>query len=46
MVLIPEVIEAIGGAIPALAAGGIVTGRQMAARLRWVPTARGRVRSG
>lgn len=31
MVLIPEVIEAIGGAVPVLAAGGIVTGRQMAA---------------
>jgi NAD(P)H-dependent flavin oxidoreductase YrpB (nitropropane dioxygenase family) len=31
LVLIPEVIEAIGGAIPVLAAGGIVTGRQMAA---------------
>jgi NAD(P)H-dependent flavin oxidoreductase YrpB (nitropropane dioxygenase family) len=31
MVLIPEVIEAIEGAIPVLAAGGIVTGRQMAA---------------
>jgi NAD(P)H-dependent flavin oxidoreductase YrpB (nitropropane dioxygenase family) len=31
MVLIPEVIEAIAGAVPVLAAGGIVTGRQMAA---------------
>ena len=31
MVLIPEVIEAIESAIPVLAAGGIVTGRQMAA---------------
>ena len=31
LVLIPEVIEAIDGAIPVLAAGGIVTGRQMAA---------------
>jgi NAD(P)H-dependent flavin oxidoreductase YrpB (nitropropane dioxygenase family) len=31
LVLIPEVIEAIGGAVPVLAAGGIVTGRQMAA---------------
>lgn len=31
MVLVPEVIEAIGGAVPVLAAGGIVTGRQMAA---------------
>ena len=31
MVLIPEVIEAIEGAVPVLAAGGIVTGRQMAA---------------
>jgi NAD(P)H-dependent flavin oxidoreductase YrpB (nitropropane dioxygenase family) len=31
MVLIPEVIEAIDDAVPVLAAGGIVTGRQMAA---------------
>ncbi|MBW8710631.1 MAG: nitronate monooxygenase, partial [Mycobacterium sp.] len=31
MVLIPEVIEATEGAVPVLAAGGIVTGRQMAA---------------
>lgn len=31
MVLVPEVIEATGGAVPVLAAGGIVTGRQMAA---------------
>ena len=31
LVLIPEVIDAIGGAVPVLAAGGIVTGRQMAA---------------
>ena len=31
MVLIPEVLDAIEGAIPVLAAGGIVTGRQMAA---------------
>ena len=31
MVLIPEVIDAIDGAVPVLAAGGIVTGRQMAA---------------
>ena len=31
LVLIPEVIEAIEGAVPVLAAGGIVTGRQMAA---------------
>jgi NAD(P)H-dependent flavin oxidoreductase YrpB (nitropropane dioxygenase family) len=30
MVLVPEVIEAIDGAVPVLAAGGIVTGRQMA----------------
>jgi NAD(P)H-dependent flavin oxidoreductase YrpB (nitropropane dioxygenase family) len=30
-VLIPEVIEAIEGEVPVLAAGGIVTGRQMAA---------------
>lgn len=31
MVLVPEVIEAVGGRVPVLAAGGIVTGRQMAA---------------
>src|SRR5690349_19887422 len=31
LVLIPEVIEAIEGAVTVLAAGGIVTGRQMAA---------------
>jgi NAD(P)H-dependent flavin oxidoreductase YrpB (nitropropane dioxygenase family) len=31
IVLIPEVLEAIEGAVPVLAAGGIVTGRQMAA---------------
>ncbi|MHC9290975.1 NAD(P)H-dependent flavin oxidoreductase [Mycobacterium sp. LTG2003] len=31
MVLIPEVIEAVEDAVPVLAAGGIVTGRQMAA---------------
>ncbi|MGV0740874.1 NAD(P)H-dependent flavin oxidoreductase [Mycolicibacterium sp. XJ870] len=31
MVLIPEVLDAIEGAVPVLAAGGIVTGRQMAA---------------
>ena len=31
MVLIPEVIDAVDGAVPVLAAGGIVTGRQMAA---------------
>jgi NAD(P)H-dependent flavin oxidoreductase YrpB (nitropropane dioxygenase family) len=31
LVLIPEVLEAIDGAVPLLAAGGIVTGRQMAA---------------
>ena len=30
LVLIPEVIEAINGAVPVLAAGGIVTGKQMA----------------
>lgn len=30
LVLVPEVIEAIEGAVPVLAAGGIVTGRQMA----------------
>ncbi|MCL2482256.1 MAG: nitronate monooxygenase [Propionibacteriaceae bacterium] len=33
MVLVPEVIEAIGGMVPVLAAGGIVTGRQMAAAI-------------
>ncbi len=31
MVLVPEVVEAIDGQVPVLAAGGIVTGRQMAA---------------
>ena len=31
LVLIPEVLEAIDDAVPVLAAGGIVTGRQMAA---------------
>ncbi|MCV7383029.1 nitronate monooxygenase [Mycolicibacter longobardus] len=31
LVLIPEVIDAIDNAVPVLAAGGIVTGRQMAA---------------
>ena len=31
LVLIPEVLDAIDGAVPVLAAGGIVTGRQMAA---------------
>lgn len=31
LVLVPEVLEAIDDAIPVLAAGGIVTGRQMAA---------------
>jgi NAD(P)H-dependent flavin oxidoreductase YrpB (nitropropane dioxygenase family) len=31
LVLVPEVLEAISGAVPVLAAGGIVTGRQMAA---------------
>jgi NAD(P)H-dependent flavin oxidoreductase YrpB (nitropropane dioxygenase family) len=31
LVLVPEVLDAIGGAVPVLAAGGIVTGRQMAA---------------
>jgi NAD(P)H-dependent flavin oxidoreductase YrpB (nitropropane dioxygenase family) len=30
LVLVPEVIEAIEGTVPVLAAGGIVTGRQMA----------------
>jgi len=33
MVLVPEVIEAIGDQVPVLAAGGIVTGRQMAAAI-------------
>jgi len=33
MVLIPEVIDAVGSAVPVLAAGGIVTGRQMAAAM-------------
>jgi NAD(P)H-dependent flavin oxidoreductase YrpB (nitropropane dioxygenase family) len=33
MVLVPEVIEAISDAVPVLAAGGIVTGRQMAAAI-------------
>ncbi|MCL2735172.1 MAG: nitronate monooxygenase [Propionibacteriaceae bacterium] len=33
MVLVPEVIEATGGQVPVLAAGGIVTGRQMAAAI-------------
>ena len=31
MVLVPEVIAAVGSGVPVLAAGGIVTGRQMAA---------------
>lgn len=31
LVLVPEVLEAIDGAVPVLAAGGIVTGKQMAA---------------
>lgn len=31
LVLVPEVLEAVDGAVPVLAAGGIVTGRQMAA---------------
>lgn len=30
LVVVPEVIEAVDGAVPVLAAGGIVTGRQMA----------------
>ena len=30
LVVVPEVIEAVAGAVPVLAAGGIVTGRQMA----------------
>jgi NAD(P)H-dependent flavin oxidoreductase YrpB (nitropropane dioxygenase family) len=33
MVLVPEVIEAIEDKVPVLAAGGIVTGRQMAAAI-------------
>ena len=33
IVLVPEVIAAVGGSVPVLAAGGIVTGRQMAAGL-------------
>jgi len=33
MVLVPEVIEKTGGKVPVLAAGGIVTGRQMAAAI-------------
>jgi NAD(P)H-dependent flavin oxidoreductase YrpB (nitropropane dioxygenase family) len=33
MVLVPEVVAAVGGAVPVLAAGGIVTGRQMAAAM-------------
>lgn len=31
LVLVPEVLDAVDGAVPVLAAGGIVTGRQMAA---------------
>ena len=46
LVLVPEVLDAVDGAVPVLAAGGIVTGRQMAAALRWVPTGRGRARCG
>jgi NAD(P)H-dependent flavin oxidoreductase YrpB (nitropropane dioxygenase family) len=33
MVLVPEVVDAVAGRVPVLAAGGIVTGRQMAAAL-------------
>src|SRR5207237_837526 len=33
MVLVPEVVDAIGPDVPVLAAGGIATGRQMAAAL-------------
>jgi NAD(P)H-dependent flavin oxidoreductase YrpB (nitropropane dioxygenase family) len=33
MVLVPEVVAAVAGRVPVLAAGGIVTGRQMAAAL-------------
>ena len=46
MVLIPEVIEAIDGAVPVLAAGGIVTGGRWPQPSRWVRTARGPDRSG
>lgn len=33
MVLVPEVVDAVGGQVPVLAAGGIGTGRQIAAAL-------------
>jgi NAD(P)H-dependent flavin oxidoreductase YrpB (nitropropane dioxygenase family) len=33
MVLVPEVVDAVGADVPVLAAGGIATGRQMAAAL-------------
>jgi NAD(P)H-dependent flavin oxidoreductase YrpB (nitropropane dioxygenase family) len=33
MVLVPEVVDAVGPDVPVLAAGGIATGRQMAAAL-------------
>ena len=33
MVLVPEVVDAVGAEVPVLAAGGIATGRQMAAAL-------------
>ena len=48
MVLVPEIFEAIQdvGDIPILAAGGIVTGRQMAACMAWAPPACGPAPSG
>ncbi len=45
MVLLPEVIEAIDGAVPVLAASGIVTGGRTRPS-RWAPTALGRDRYG
>ena len=33
MILVPEVVDAVGSEVPVLAAGGIATGRQMAAAL-------------
>ena len=33
MVLVPEVVDAVGDRVPVLAAGGVGTGRQMAASL-------------
>lgn len=49
LVLVPEVLETLeqaGSDIPVLAAGGIVTGRQMAAAVAMVPPARGPGRCG